>query len=127
MQLSGENKVITVDDEADCRQLIRALQDLHPAPPLWRRQRPQILPDAAHFYSSDSDKGTLTLRYCSLLSFEISTPWLYSLLAKLARVHSDLLSAHACIPAGRRSSSSCLSYIDAVPIPAAEEFHRAKT
>ena len=38
---------------------------MHPAPPLWRRQRPQLLPDAAEFYPSDPEMGTLTLR-CSL-------------------------------------------------------------
>ena len=55
--------MVSVDDEADCQQLIRALQEIHPTPPLWRRHRPQMLPDAAHFFPSDPEKGTLTLRY----------------------------------------------------------------
>ena len=62
MQLSGDNKVVTVDDESDCQQLIRALQDINAPPPQWRRQRPQLLLDAAHFHPLDADKGTLTLR-----------------------------------------------------------------
>ncbi|CAL5218954.1 g706 [Coccomyxa viridis] len=61
-ELSGDNKVVSVDDESDCQQLIRALQEIHPTPPLWRRQRPQLLADAAHFFPSDPEKGTLTLR-----------------------------------------------------------------
>ena len=62
MQLSGDNKVVTVDDESDCQQLIRALQDINAPPPQWRRQRPQLLLDAAQFHPLDADKGTLTLR-----------------------------------------------------------------
>lgn len=62
MQLSGDNKVVTVDDESDCQQLIRALQDINAPPPQWRRQRPQLLLDAAQCHPLDADKGTLTLR-----------------------------------------------------------------
>ena len=62
MQLSGDNKVVTVDDESDCQQLIRALQDINAPPPQWRRQRPQLLLDAAHFHPLDADNGTLILR-----------------------------------------------------------------
>ncbi len=57
--------MVSVDDESDCQQLIRTLQEIHPAPPLWRRQRPQILADAAHFFPTDPEKGTLMLR-CGL-------------------------------------------------------------
>ena len=62
MQLSGESKVVTVDDESDSQQLIRALQDINAPPPHWRRRRPQLLLDAAHFHPLNADMGTLTLR-----------------------------------------------------------------
>ncbi len=60
-QVPGDHKVVTVDDEADCAQLIRTLAEAHPSAPLWRRQRPCLLVDAAHFFPAADDAGTLTL------------------------------------------------------------------
>lgn len=60
-QVPGDHKVVTVDDEADCAQLIRTLAESHPSAPLWRRQRPCLLVEAAHFFPAADDVGTLAL------------------------------------------------------------------
>ncbi|EIE25675.1 DUF663-domain-containing protein [Coccomyxa subellipsoidea C-169] len=60
-QVPGDHKIVSVDDEADCAQLIRTLAEAHPSAPLWRRQRPCLLVYAAHFYPAADDTGTLTL------------------------------------------------------------------
>lgn len=61
-EVPGEHKVVAVDDEADCAQFIRTLTEASPSTPLWRRQRPCLLVEAAHFFPAADDLGTLTLR-----------------------------------------------------------------
>ncbi|CAL8469855.1 g9397 [Coccomyxa elongata] len=61
-EVPGDHKVVAVDDEADCTQFIRNLTEVHPSAPLWRRQRPCLLVDAAHFFPAPDEVGTLTLR-----------------------------------------------------------------
>jgi hypothetical protein len=66
-QVAGEHKVVAVDDEADCAQLLRTLAEVHAAVPQWRRQRPCLLADAAHFFPGPgAESGTLTVRCSSI-------------------------------------------------------------
>ena len=63
-QVAGEHKVVAVEDEADAAQLLRTLAEAHAGVPQWRRQRPCLLADAAHFFPGPgADVGTLTLRW----------------------------------------------------------------
>ena len=55
--------MVSVDAAADCGQLLRTLAELRPAVPAWRRQRPCLLAEAAHFFpAEEGDLGVLTVR-----------------------------------------------------------------
>ena len=60
-QVAGEHKMVAVDDAADCGQLLRLLGETQAGVPLWRRQRPCVLADAAHFYADAAEQGVGTL------------------------------------------------------------------
>lgn len=62
--------MVAVDDAADCGQLLRLLGETQAGVPLWRRQRPCVLADAAHFTpdAAQPDRGTLAVRRAPLFS-----------------------------------------------------------
>ena len=65
MQVAGEHKVLAADTEADCRQLLRHLGQIHPSLPLWRQQRPALHLDSAQplFDTSDAAaQGSVVIR-----------------------------------------------------------------
>jgi pre-rRNA-processing protein TSR1 len=63
-QVSGDHRVMAADSQADFKQVVRQLADSAPVVPHWRRQRPQLLADAAEFVpgdGGDAATGTLVL------------------------------------------------------------------
>lgn len=68
LQIAGEHRVFHVDTGADCQQLLRHLTE-HPATvPVWRRQRPALMIQAAEFRPLEVSKGA----YCTAVFLDAS-------------------------------------------------------
>lgn len=64
---SDHYKLMAADNEVDVKQIVRHVTDSSCTTPIWRQQRPHVIPDAAEFYTSTNNdmnqkaEGTLVL------------------------------------------------------------------
>lgn len=54
-QIPGDYRILAADSPTDFKQILRHLADSPHAPPLWRRQRPQLVAQAAEFIPDPSN------------------------------------------------------------------------
>ncbi|KAK9814203.1 hypothetical protein WJX72_002201 [[Myrmecia] bisecta] len=62
-KVSGDHKMLALDNATDCQALLRHLAEHRASVPRWRQQRPTVMAEAADFQpAGDGVTGTLVLR-----------------------------------------------------------------
>lgn len=54
-------RMMAADTDVDFRQIVRHITDSTPSVPVWRQQRPHVIPEKAEFVCSGTSEGTLIL------------------------------------------------------------------